>query len=138
MYRYILVAMLFLLAPALTDAESLTKDQAIALAERFVLENGYTNAPNSKIKRDLDFESIEWAGSREQLLQLRFNTLMPKAIGIKRINLRFPDGWSVAFDYTDPTSSHSCRVVTMKSDGTEMRVEHQDGIRSHFMGFDLK
>src|SRR5438093_13077763 len=48
-----------LLLPALALAASLSKEEAIQTAERFVLENGYTNAPREKVKAQLDHESIE-------------------------------------------------------------------------------
>ena len=139
--RVILQSAILLLLPALAWSASLSKEEAIQTAERFVLENGYTNAPREKVKEQLDHESIEMIvegkEAREQLLVARVDTLKPKAIGIRKGRKGGSDGWSVAFEYTNSSLNNTCRVVTMNSDGTSMRVEHVDGILSFFKGFDL-
>ena len=71
------------------------------------------------------------------MLGQRHNTLRPKAIGAKRGRRGDKDGWSIAFDYATAVRGgrDSCRVVTMNSDGSNIRIEHVDGIRSYFAGF---
>ena len=139
--RALLHSVIFLLLPALAWSGSLSKEEAIQIAERFVLENGYTNAPREKVKVQLDHESIEviveGKEAREQLLAARVDTLKPKAIGTRRGRKGGSDGWSVAFEYTHPSLNDTCRVVTMDLDGTNIRVEHVDGILSFFKGFHL-
>jgi hypothetical protein len=110
--------------------QNISSEKAVELAERFVRENGYSNAPDSAIKRHLDHESIELARVREELLKSRRNTLQPKAVGVKTTD----DGWGVAFDFTDPRGT--CRVVTMQADGTQLRMQHKDGIRDGWVGSD--
>jgi hypothetical protein len=102
----------------------------VELAERFVRENGYTNAPQSEVRSRLNYESIERADNRAELLKSRWNTLSPKAIGIKAT----ADGWGVAFDYV---ADHPgiCRVVTMKVNGADIRMQHEDGLRGFWLGF---
>jgi hypothetical protein len=112
----------------------LTENKAIKMAELFVLQNGYTDAPANEIKKKLDHESIEYANDREDLLQQRFNTLNRKAIGVRKGKFGKPD-WSVAFDYVDTKLKDTCRVVTMDIDGSNIRVEHKEGIRSYFVGY---
>ena len=121
-----------------TLAQSLSKQAAIALAERFVVENGYTSADPSRIKDQLDFESIEWTDDRNEMLKLRHSTLQPKAIGAKQGRNGDNHGWSIAFDYVRGTfgGRDVCRVVTMGSDGSSIRIEHMDGFRKFFVGFD--
>jgi hypothetical protein len=117
-------------------AESITVETAVKVAEEFVAKNGYTNVPASDVKAVLDNERIERTTDRRDQIQQRFNTLLPKAIGAKKGRKGSPDGWSVAFDYTSGKgSSETCRVVTMNSAGSDIRVEHVDGIRSYFIGF---
>ena len=121
-------------------ADPLTAEQAVAKAEEFVLANGYTDAESDKIKQELEHESLERASSRDEILKARFNTLQRRAIGVRR-GAQQGAGWSVAFDYVEPHKSEdraACRVVTMKPDGSDMRVEHQDGIRDFFEGFSDK
>ena len=120
-------------------ANDLTKNEAIKMAELFILQNGYTNAPANEIKKELNIETIEFANDREDLLQHRFNTLKRKAIGIRKgRKSEEVAGWSVAFDYVDAKSKDHCRVVTMDPDGSNMGVEHVMGIRSYFVGFDIE
>ena len=107
----------------------LTCDEAVALAEQFVRENGYTDAPDRDIKHRLDGEGLEWTSDRSEQLRLRRNTLLAKAIGIKATD----QGWGVAFEYASDRSS--CRVVTMAIDGSSLRMQHQDGIREYWAGF---
>ena len=61
----------------------MSKEQVVVLAERFVRENGYTDAPEGEVKKRLDLESIEWSRNRRDLLEHRRNTLRPRAIGIR-------------------------------------------------------
>lgn len=115
-------------------SHNLSKEEAIRIGERFVLENGYTSAPPELIKQQLDHESIEWQGDRKEMLQHRYNSLKPKAIGAKRGRKGETAGWSVAFDRVagDSSSPATCRVVTMDDDGSNMRMEHVDGVRNAF------
>lgn len=120
-----------------SGADALTKSAAVTLAEKFVAENGYTDLPGGEAKRKLDPESLERSDSREAVLAGRFNTLERSAIGIKGEARSKTDGWSVAFDYVGGgVSSSTCRVVTMDRDGTNIRMQHVDGLRPHFAGFD--
>lgn len=109
----------------------------MALAEQFVAENGYTRAKPDRIKQRLDFEPIERAESRSEMLLQRHNTLQPKAIGAKVGRKGSSVGWSIAFAYSSQVrgGQDSCRVVTMNADGSDIRVEHVDGVRAHFAGF---
>ncbi|WP_147328224.1 MULTISPECIES: hypothetical protein [unclassified Duganella] len=117
-------------------AETITIEAAVKLAEVFVAENGYTELPESGVKQALDHESIEWTYARKELLKQRRNTLLPAAIGAKYSRKNGQAGWSVAFDYTNQRGNPgSCRVVTMESNGREIRIEHVDGVREHFLGF---
>jgi hypothetical protein len=127
-------------------AQSLTKWQAVTLAESFIADNGYTNLPPERLKPQLDMESIEWAAmvgdgsqadTRKQILKMRFNSLRPKAIGVRRGEEQGKGQWSVAFDFIDSEARAEkvCRVVTMDLDGTHLRVEHKDGFRKYFVGF---
>jgi hypothetical protein len=137
-FARLLVVVLF--STYLVDASAgqpISRSAAVALAQKFVAENGYTDIPKGEVKEKLDPESIEWNGSRKEVLASRFNTLRRLAIGIKDGAKSNTDGWSVAFDYVaGGASSKNCRVVTMDRDGANIRMQHVDGIRSYFAGFD--
>jgi hypothetical protein len=132
-------AALPMICSCLANATDLSKDMAILRAEAFIAENGYTDSPPAQIKKVLDLESTEWANKSDEIQRQRFNTLNRHAIGIRRSRRGESDGWSIAFDYTNSSvTRENCRVVTMNPDGTSIRVEHQDGIRKFFAGFDSK
>jgi hypothetical protein len=119
------------------NAQPISKAAAVALAESFIAKNGYTQLPREQINTVLAPESFELASNREEQLTMRFNRLRPKAIGIKRGGKGESRGWSVAFDFasTDADASN-CRVVTMTEDGQNLVLQHVDGIRRYFVGFD--
>ncbi|RZL40084.1 MAG: hypothetical protein EOP35_01910 [Rubrivivax sp.] len=118
-------------------AETISKNAAVALAESFIAKNGYTTLPREQVNAALAPESLELGSSREEQLSLRFNSLKPKAIGVKSDGEDGPTGWSVAFDFAGPNIDSSiCRVVTMDADGKNLVLQHRDGIRSYFAGFD--
>ena len=118
-------------------AQSISQEAAVALAEKFIAENGYTKAAPDQIKQQLVFESIERANTRNEMLRHRNNTLQPKAIGAKKGRRGSSEGWSVAFDHASVSrgGEDTCRVVTMNAEGSDIRIEHVDGFRKAFAGF---
>jgi hypothetical protein len=120
-------------------SENLTMKAAVELAEKFVADNGYTDLPEPRIKPALDGERIEWRPDRQGQLAERFDTLVARAIGAKAGKKHDSVGWSVAFDYkAKRRDAGVCRVVTMSSTGTDIRVAHVDGVRDYFVGFKNK
>jgi len=139
MNKLILIALLALLMPYQPAwGQTLTQKAAVALAEKFIADNGYTAASSSPVKQQLDFESLERTDNRAEMLKQRHNTLQPKAIGAKTGRKGSKAGWSIAFAYASWVrgGQDSCRVVTMDGDGSNIRIEHVDGIRKYFAGFD--
>ncbi len=129
----ILACLAVLSAPGHADAaDRISAADALARAERFIADNGYTSAPPKAV---LDPESLEFTGDRDKLLAFRRKSLIPQAIGVRAGARGRAQGWSVAFDYTDgPGKDGVCRVVTMDPDGAHMAVQHVDGIRTYFAG----
>ena len=116
----------------------LSKIEAVALAEKFILENGYTAIEPGWFQAKVNTESLNFGLSRQETLRLRKGQLVAKAIGIKSDTQRDgKPGWSVAFDYAKGDQAPTtCRVVRMHANGTDPYVEHVEGIRSYFIGFD--
>lgn len=138
MNKLLCALFLVLLVPCQSAwGQALSQKAAVELAEKFIVKNGYTDAPPDQIMQELDYESIEFAENRIKMLQQRQNTLQPKAIGAKKGRRGGKAGWSIAFDFS--ASVHdgrdSCRVVTMDNDGSNIRIEHVDGLRKFFAGF---
>ena len=103
----------------------LTQSEAVALAEQFIAQNGYTDLPPDKTK--LSYETIEWESNVDRILQQRHNTLERRAYGVRRGRKGGDPGWTVAFCYKGHCGTTG-RVVTMNLHGTEPRVEHVDFI----------
>ncbi|AKU22565.1 hypothetical protein [Massilia sp. NR 4-1] len=136
-----LIIGLFIAAISLSAAaaEKLNMEAAVKLAEKFVAENGYTDLPESRIKPVLDNESLEWTSSRKERLAQRHKMLLPTAIGAKYERKGEMAGWSIAFDYSiNAGDRRSCRVVTMAANGSGIRIEHVDGVRKYFAGFEQR
>jgi hypothetical protein len=109
--------------------EILDIKSAIKIAERFVLENGYTDTINIKFQEPLILESIERTSNRKELLNQRFNQLQRKALGAKLSE----QSWFIAFDYSVFEAKKLCRVVILKLDGSEPYMAHQSGYRKYFL-----
>jgi hypothetical protein len=116
--------------------DKLTMEAAVRIAEKHVADNGYTNRTEWSVKAVLDDESLELGSSRDDQLAQRFNTLMPNAIGARPGRKKGEAGWSVAFDPVVKSEGRDvCRIVTMTPQGFDVRMEHIDGLRNRFIGF---
>jgi hypothetical protein len=107
------------------EQEEINMHQAVAIAEKFIAENGYTKIPVAD-KSKIAFESLEGESDVDAILKSRYNTLQEKAYGIRRDRKADNKGWTVIFRYTDKKQQKNGRAVTMNLDGTNLRVEHQD------------
>ena len=94
---------------------ALSKQEAIAAAEKFIRENGYTDSAGSAIKAELDHEGRTLT-RRDTLLIIRFNSLVATAIGAYGDTV----SWFVFFDYVGEQRDW-CRVVAMMRDGSKFR-----------------
>jgi hypothetical protein len=112
-----------------------TEADAIRLAEQFIIENGYTDLPAMKDKTKLSHESIDYSDPDERL-KLRFNSLERKAYGIGKVDLR-ENSWTIVFRYNAKNNRNGRtdydqyvktvgRALTMKADGSDIRMTHQD------------
>lgn len=108
----------------------ITEEQAIALAEEFIVKNGYTKAPPAK-KEELTPELLDKFASFETIMKLRHNSLEPKAYGL--IN-KHPKGlgWTIIFLRTskgdfDPKNG---RGVSMTLEGKNLVMEPRDYLLS--------
>jgi len=107
----------------------LTQAEAVALAEQFVAQNGYTDLPPDKTK--LSYETIEWETNVDRMLQGRHDTLERRAYGIVSGRKGSSRGRTVVFRYRHPIDRRARstgRAVTMNLDGSQARLEHVDFI----------
>ena len=99
---------------------------AVAIAETFVRENGYTEAPALPPKR-LTPESLEFE-PREKWAQQRHNSLVGQAAGYLAGRRGGAKGWTVTFCYARPKTVKeprpTGRAVTMDLTGSALQIEH--------------
>jgi hypothetical protein len=122
--------------PALSAQEV----RAVAAAEAFIRQNGYTNQPAdpAAVKWDIMEGAIPSAGVPPKvLLQWRRNTVVGQAYGFSRHRSRDRAGWTVYFEHNPaflkrlPKASTESREVTGRSvevspDLTELDMPHMD------------
>ena len=98
----------------------LSKSEAIELAEKYVLEQGYTDKEIVIDSTQLDLDLFENRANKNGVLKLRHNTLEPAASfsskGLRR--------WTVGFRNVRDTTRF--RVVVIPRNGKKIRMEHQD------------
>lgn len=102
------------------SANRISEEQAIRIAENFVVQHGYTD---SGIKIDTsqivaNFGEVHM--SKEGILKLRYNTLEPKvAFKSKKMGR-----WTFGFRTTIDSSRY--RVVKLRGSGKKIWIDHQD------------
>ena len=125
------------LTSAFQTNNPLTKVQAVKLAEKFIIDNGYTDLPADKSK--LSYELFDqYENNVDSILKRRHNTLQPKAFCISEDK----DRWDVGFlsvgvelsklDSLQRQTNLSGRAVIVMKDGKEIRIAHKDPLFSYF------
>lgn len=126
------------LTSAFQTTDQMTKEQAVKLAEQFIIDNGYTNLPADKSK--LSYELFDqYENNVDSILKRRHNTLQPKAFCISEDK----DRWDVGFlstgvdlsklDSIQRQTNLSGRAVIVMKDGKEIRIAHKDPLFSYFI-----
>ncbi len=127
--------MIWGLTSAFQSNGTLTKEQAIKLAEKFVVDNGYTNLAADKSK--LSYELFDrYENNIDSILKHRKNTLHLKAFYIGES----ADRWDVGFlsssidlsklDSIQLNSNLQGRAVIVMKNGKEIRMAHKDPLFS--------
>lgn len=136
LYRFV-VGALILSIPTIGNCQSISKEMAIKLAEDFVKDGGYTNAPVDTSKRKLLYDVNEIVAIQvgrytiDSVIKHRRNTLYPQAFYISHSG----DEWDVGFldisvDITklDSAAWHSDLSgagVRVTNDGMKIKMEHK-------------
>jgi hypothetical protein len=144
MRQIIYVSLLAMTIPLLTwgltscQTKDPMKEQAIKLAEQFIIDNGYTSLPADKSKLSYElFDQLE--NNVDSILKRRHNTLQSKAFCISENK----DRWNVGFLSTEVNLSKldskqrqtdlPGRAVIVMKDGKEIRIAHKDPLFSRFI-----
>jgi hypothetical protein len=115
--------------------KKITPKAAVSIAEKFVVDNGYTCYPPTK---PLVQSEISLPLTQAELLSGRHNSLDPKAYGVNSGNKGGP-GWTVIFVHPKQAFADSCsskrskindkadtgRAVTMDEYGNYVVMEHK-------------
>lgn len=135
--RIICIGLLWIATSAFHIKKSLTRDRAIKLAEKFVIENGYTDRPANRLKvvRELN-DILDY--TLENVLKRRYKTLQTKAFCI----VEKGDSWHVGFlsvsvdlsnlDSLQRQTNLSGRVVIVPKNGKEIHIAHKMPLFSQF------
>ncbi len=128
-HKSVLIFTLMLGSGCGSHAKVLNRQQAVQAAEKFIVQNGYTNLPPLPGNTKLAPESLEWTSDRAEMLKERYNTLERKAYGFVAHGKGKP-GWTIVFRYKHGSNPRNGRAVTMDLDGQNKRVQHVDFILS--------
>ncbi len=117
----LLSAVCFLLAcnQNLKPATGITGEEAIEQAERFIIQQGYTNLPAQLSQ--LKFEKDEYASDTSKILSYRKNMLEMKAFAAKQHG----GSWSVGFMYVNKENNIG-RAVTMDTLGVNTIMQAKE------------
>ena len=104
------------------------QEEAIRKAEEFVIEQGYAHKKINLDSTSTELGVLERSGfSREQVREWRYNSLIPKAVYVKKQQ----EGWLIGFQYTEneywdsDTTMIPIRQVIVNNDGP-IRIKHED------------
>ena len=134
----ILIGFVWGFTSAFQNNNGLTRQQAINLAEQFIIDNGYTNLPGDSLK--ISFELFDrYEKNYGSILKRRYNTLQPKAFCIYEDE----DKWNVGFlasrvnltqlDSKQLNSDLSGRAVIVMKNNKEIKIAHKDPLFSRFI-----
>jgi hypothetical protein len=135
----LMLAFVSTLTPTFQIGDTLTQEQAVKIAERFIIDNGYTSLPADKSK--LNYELLDQLGENnlDSILKWRHNTLQLKAFCI----LEDEDKWDIGFlstkvdlsklDSIQRQKNLRGRSIVVTKDGKEIRMEHKDPLFSYFI-----
>lgn len=119
------------------ERAELTETEAVNLAEQFVKDNGYTDAPANE--SSISFELMDQTGDDVSvILERRHNTLHPKAFCISEDN----GVWHIGFlahrvdisnmEALELNSDLSGRAVIVDRKSHKVRMAHKDPLFSFF------
>jgi hypothetical protein len=127
---------LFILLVHSANAQQISETEIISIAEKFVADNGFTEAEAKR--NEIDYELFESSQDIELILNNRKNTLHPKAYCI----LKSDRGWHVGFlstsvnfqnaSHKSITQDFAGRAITISPDGRTIRIAHKSPLFSKF------
>ena len=86
---------ILLIFTSCASTQNLTKNQAIEIAESYMIEQGYSDKKIDLKKTEIDSDILDQFQTLEKTAELRYNLLKSKAIYSKRTE----NGWIIGFEY---------------------------------------
>ncbi|WP_298904701.1 hypothetical protein [uncultured Psychroserpens sp.] len=102
----------------------ISENKAKKIAERYLIEQGWANKRLDKNSTEIDIKGLKLNGSIDEHLNLRYNTLIPKAVYSKKKD----DFWIIGFRYNQNqngiknTDKNIGRAVKVSLNGTECHM----------------
>src|SRR5690606_30227801 len=86
---------ILLLFTSCASTQNLTENQAIEIAESYVIEQGYSDKKIDLKKTEIDSDILDQYQTPEKVAELRHNLLNSKAVYSKKTD----NGWIIGFEY---------------------------------------
>ncbi|MDC6367170.1 MULTISPECIES: hypothetical protein [Flavobacteriaceae] len=118
MYQSIFAILLVMFVSCSTN--KISEEQAIRIAEKFIVQNGYTN---SEIKIDTNQIAADFGEtqmSKDRILELRYNTLEP------HVSFKSKKMGKWTFGFRNSRDSSRYQLVKLSGNGKKIWVVHQD------------
>ena len=134
-FTILVFGIIWVLTSSFQMTNELTKEQAIELAEQYIIDNGYTNSPANK--NNLNYELLD-EDNVDKIIARRKNTLHKKAFCISENEDRWDVGFlSISVDLNKLDSEKrktdlSGRAVIVMKNGKEIRIAHKEPLFSYF------
>ncbi|CAM1340873.1 hypothetical protein [Tenacibaculum amylolyticum] len=132
---FIVLGIIWISTSSFQQTNELTKEQAIELAEQFIIDNGYTNLFANKVK--LSYELLD-DRNKNKVISRRKNTLHKKAFCISERD----DRWDVGFlstsidlnklDSKKRETNLPGRAVIVLKNGKGIKIAHKTPLFSYF------
>ena len=108
--------------------QKITKKEAIGLAEKYVVEQGFTDKKPDLNTTQIDLDIVEAYLEIDRIVELRYNQLDDKAIYSKKIK----EGWIIGFDYKERRQRKGLKqmkevkAVLISKNGKDISMIHEN------------
>lgn len=108
--------------------QNLTKNQAIEIAESYVIEQGYCDKKIDLKKTEIDADILDQYQTPEKVAELRYNLLNPKSAYSKKAE----HGWIIGFEYKNEKLNEMHdgirfgKGVWISENGKEIKMFHEN------------
>ncbi|MCH4554119.1 hypothetical protein [Aestuariibaculum lutulentum] len=119
---------ILLIFTSCASTQNLTKNQAIEIAESYVIEQGYSDKIIDLKKTKIDSDILDQYQTPEKIAELRHNLLNSKAVYSKKTE----NGWIIGFEYKNEKFNEIQdgirfgKGVLILENGKEIKMFHEN------------